>query len=639
MKAAVQAFRDHRFADALSSAEKAYLDGAGPDALEAVAVASLSLGNATRAFAAYQALTTLPNVPPKILERARKQVDSLRHQTGAVDLVGVEAGASVLVDGTLVGQAPQLPEVRGFPGTHTIRVEPQGKPPVSGQRKLVGGGRVTFDAAPLPVPNTAPTAAPPPTAAPSAAPPPTAAPVGLPPGVMPQRPVPIAAPAAAPPPSAPPSAPAPTSAPPSDTHMSGDGEGPLNAEFRRLVFFGNLDATKTTGTGGATDVQIEAGPSYVYRSDKGEWGYYLQSVVKLTMAVNSADPDPAPRALNLSLSGPLDIFGNTDTPSSGGGSDTSSGTTSSPSQTLGQFVGSFATAGVKRYMSPISEYFAFAELQVAWDTALGDKNGRGGDNASYTPDARILVGPGLGRIVNLASQLRVRALEADLTALNLLRAPFTPEIRLRLAAIYDAESDPLLAGRRALDLLGQAGLLTAAPNFDETMKVVSTAQNALRFRLRGMELKAGALLPAMQSKQTEAQNGGKSPLVTALQALYTVPYTDQMQITAQGGLSYQTTPSATSILNALMRVDRKYSSTFQVAVYGGFTYVDQSKSSDMPASSLFQVRGVGQTNYYVADNATWQTTLQLTNTSAKQTGSAEQKQTELRLMGNFAYTY
>jgi hypothetical protein len=632
MADAVAAFKQRRFGDALAAAETAHAAGAGPDALEAIAVASLALGNPARAYLVYSDLAARSDTPPGILNRARRQSEALRRQTGEIALRGVGDGARVFVDDARIGTAPGASLLRVFPGTHRLRIETPGGEVLTAQQSVSAGGASTVDFGPKPGPADS-ASAPPPAGGGSIAGP------GVPVAASPDSGTAIAADPTPAPPPAPADAPGLVS--PSDLEAS-----PVNTTFERIVLFGNLDATKRSAESSSTNVRVEVGPSYVHRRDEDEWGYYLEGVLTARLEMNDADADPKPRALNVAVSGPIDIFGNTETPSSPSQEAAQSGTetgtaAASPSESLGRLVGTFAKAGVKRYLSPTSEYFAFAELQVAWDSALGDENGDGGEDASYVPDARLLVGPGVGRIVNLSSRMRVRALEADLTTLGLIKAPLTAELRAQLALVYEAESDPLTAARAALDLLVKAGLLTAFPSFDDTMRVVTTATNALRFRLKGFEVKAGGLVPMLQSANSKAQNNDETPIIGALQVLYTHPYSDQIQITGQAGASYQTTPTSTAILTGLLRVDRKFTQFFQASAYAGLTLADIEGSSKAGVSGqrFIQARAVGQANFFVADSTTWQTTLQLTNTRVDPEDAAEDKETEIRLLGNFTYTF
>jgi hypothetical protein len=642
MSRAVAAFRSRNFSEALQAAEAALAAGGGPEALEAIAVASLALGNTPRAFETYSTIARDETAPANIRGRAKRQAESLERQTGRLALENLPADGRVFLDDALVGVGPAAAGPRVFPGKHRLRVEFGAGRPFEATVTATAGATTAVTVVVTPAPSAAPASAAP--ASPSAAPAtnrPLAAPVVPAAATV----VPAAGPASVAPDAGAPATPGTPDTPPEAAGAAPPDLGEIDelqeagpSEFERLVLFGNLDATKRTGSSASTVVQVEVGPSYVRRSDEGVWGTYLEAVLTTRLEMNDQDADPAPRPVNLALSGPIDIFGNTEAPSSPRTQteDSGTGTTSSPTDALEGFVGSFAKFGLKRYFSETSDYFGFAELQVRWDTALGDENGRGGEEASYEPDARLLVGPGFGRLVNLSSRIRVRSLEADLSTMGLLASPLTPELRRKLRDIFEAEANPTRAHRAALELLANVGALSRTPTFDDTIRVVERAGGALRFQLKGLEYKFGALVPALQSKQTEASNDGKTPVISALQVIYTRPYSDQIQLTGQGGLSYQATPASTVILSALLRIDRKFSSVFQTSAYTTATYVSVDGSSG--GNSLIQLQAVGQANFFVTDSAAWQTTAQLTNTRQEADGS-EDKETELRLIGNFAYTY
>ena len=83
-------------------------------------------------------LREFPNLPPDDHALAERSVRELSALVGQLEIRDAEAGASVVVDGRLRGNAP-LPPVRVNAGTHLVRVAREGFLPFEAQVVVVGG--------------------------------------------------------------------------------------------------------------------------------------------------------------------------------------------------------------------------------------------------------------------------------------------------------------------------------------------------------------------------------------------------------------------------------------------------------------------------------------------------------------------
>ncbi len=427
--------------------------------------------------------------------------------------------------------------------------------------------------------------------------------------------------------------------------------------FERLSLSGNIDGKKTSSTGsteGTSTLSLSAGPSYVRRFEGAGWGYYLEAVGTLKYDAQTPESDSPPHRLNLVLSGPIDVFGSTeakspsqDTASQGSASTAgaTSGTTSgaasqsSLSDELGKYSGSFAKLGYKRYFGGDGELFAFGEAQVAWDTAQGDPNGAQSADPSYAPDMRALVGPGYGRLLNVSSAMHIDAFESVLLSHGILAVPIPADARRELEIVYDREHESTDQALHLVRVLRERQLLRREPTLEDSIALIRSTQDALRFRLKGTEVKTGLLVPVSQSPQTKATNQDKKPIAAAGQVVYTRPVSNEVQFTAQGYGSFQTSPVTTAVLSGLGRFDYKISQAFQTDAYASLTAVSIGPAEGATDGTSFaQLKIVGQANFFVAEHASWQTTAQATTT--RQTTAGESNtQTELRLQGNFTYTF
>ncbi len=112
-------FRAGRYVESMAAARQARAAGAGPEALETLAVAALRLGLAPVAWASYEAIIADPAAGAALALRARKQLSALQNQTALVEVESDWSGAEILLGTHSLGNTPLAP-IRVFPPTASL---------------------------------------------------------------------------------------------------------------------------------------------------------------------------------------------------------------------------------------------------------------------------------------------------------------------------------------------------------------------------------------------------------------------------------------------------------------------------------------------------------------------------------------
>ena len=85
-------------------------------------------------------------VPPRERKEAQKQLTELRALVGTIDIVGAEAGASIVVGSVDRGEYPPVKPIRVAAGTHVVRLFKEGYEPFETRIDVAGGSIASVEA-------------------------------------------------------------------------------------------------------------------------------------------------------------------------------------------------------------------------------------------------------------------------------------------------------------------------------------------------------------------------------------------------------------------------------------------------------------------------------------------------------------
>lgn len=150
------------FEQALAAFQAAYRSSPNFAVLYNIGQAHIELGQPLLAIAALEQYLSdgAREIAPERAETTRTQIAQQKTQVAELTVIAEPAGASIELDGKMVGQAPLLGPLLVDPGVHSITVRALEGVPVTRQVTLARGERHRLELALVSVPQTTPTVSP-----------------------------------------------------------------------------------------------------------------------------------------------------------------------------------------------------------------------------------------------------------------------------------------------------------------------------------------------------------------------------------------------------------------------------------------------------------------------------------------------
>lgn len=139
--------RLHLYEEALASYEKANAQAPSSALLKKIADTRLAAGDPTGAYEAYDKLRAARDLAPAQKKAVEKEINAIEANTGALTVTSTQAGATVRVDGKVVGQTPLARPLRISPGSHRIHAEKEGFDPFDAEVSLGAAQSAVLNAA------------------------------------------------------------------------------------------------------------------------------------------------------------------------------------------------------------------------------------------------------------------------------------------------------------------------------------------------------------------------------------------------------------------------------------------------------------------------------------------------------------
>ncbi len=167
LKQGAQYYEQGAFADALDRFERAYAVFPSPKLFFNIGQANRELGRAAAAVTAFNRfLAQAPEVSPALAAEAKRSLEELGPTVGKLLIACSVAGATILVDGRIVGRSPLPDFVFVSPGRHQVTaVHPKAAP----DPRMVDVAAGTVEAVALQPPSRRPASAAPPPGSPGQA--------------------------------------------------------------------------------------------------------------------------------------------------------------------------------------------------------------------------------------------------------------------------------------------------------------------------------------------------------------------------------------------------------------------------------------------------------------------------------------
>ncbi len=145
----------HRYSEALEAFSTARSLADSGEVVWSIARCHELLGDYVRAMEVFEEFLAM-DVPEEARDKARKRLRSLNARVGYVRILVEPEGASLSIDGRMVGLAPLSHDLRILPGSHVVRAEKNGCSPAAQTVVVAGGGvsSVALRLIPLPTPQT-----------------------------------------------------------------------------------------------------------------------------------------------------------------------------------------------------------------------------------------------------------------------------------------------------------------------------------------------------------------------------------------------------------------------------------------------------------------------------------------------------
>ena len=364
--------------------------------------------------------------------------------------------------------------------------------------------------------------------------------------------------------------------------------------YEKQTVFGNLEGEriKTTyddpffGSQSETEKNLRAklGYSYIMKREREFNGYYLEG--RLFYDYNKSLDEKS----SFVLSGVSDF-------------EDASADTSAPTggtvdlMSIAASYSDYGIAGYKHYLN-YTPYFAFGELQMAYDYRVAAQSGIGND----VPNTRLFFGFGWGRVFNIAESSRAKTIEKELLDNRIIRRPFSRPVQKEVEEIFKRSSNPQVQTRELFQTLRNRRYIRREPTLEQSFNILQTIEDSFSYRLEGLEIKGGLLSHVLHQVDDETTTENEEPfdptMDIAFYVRYYKPIGKSMQFEEEGTLLYHIVPSPTVfVLFSNTTFDYKYSKEVFIGAYNLLVYIN---NSDPDTNIVLDEIGAKLT-YYIAE--------------------------------------